>query len=89
VVRTLAPEIAGSARHALDRVSEVATLSAVLSTRDMRREWSEYECNSRDWATISFLDRSPVKTIRRLIDAWSAAERVLIDAGYGKAGDPR
>ena len=51
----------------------------------MRREWSEYECNSRDWATISFLGRSPVKTIRRLVDAWSAAERILIDTGYGKA----
>jgi hypothetical protein len=51
----------------------------------MRREWSEYECNSRDWATISFLGRSPVKTIKRLVDAWSAAERVLIDTGYGKA----
>jgi hypothetical protein len=51
----------------------------------MRREWADYECSTRDWATIEFLGRSPVKTIGRLVDAWSAAERVLIDSGYGSA----
>ena len=57
----------------------------VLSSSQMRREWAEYECTTKDWATIEFLGRSPVKTIKRLVDAWSAAERVLIDSGYGAA----
>lgn len=51
----------------------------------MRREWAEYECTTKDWATITFLGRSPVKTIERLGDAWSAAERALLATGYGKA----
>jgi hypothetical protein len=56
-----------------------------LSTRQLRSEWAEYECTQKDWATIEFLGRSPVKTIKRLVDAWSAAERALIATGYDKA----
>ena len=56
-----------------------------LRTSQLRVEWAEYECNSEDWATIEFLGRSPVKTIKRLVDAWSAPERALIATGYGKA----
>ena len=58
---------------------------ARLSTRQLRSEWAEYECTEKDWATIEFLGRAPVKTIKRLVDAWSAAERALIATGYGKA----
>jgi hypothetical protein len=39
----------------------------------------------KDWATIEFLGRAPVKTIKRLVDAWSAAERALLATGSGKA----
>ena len=56
-----------------------------LRTSQLRIEWAEYECTTKDWATIEFLGRSPVKTIKRLVDAWSAAERALLATGYGKA----
>jgi hypothetical protein len=57
----------------------------VLRTSQLRVEWSEYECTTKDWATIEFLGRAPVKTIKRLVDAWSAAERALLATVYGKA----
>ncbi len=44
-----------------------------LDTRRMRTEWSEYERTTKDWVTIEFLGRSPVKTIKRLVDPSSAA----------------
>ena len=44
-----------------------------LNTPRMRTEWSEYERTTKDWVTVEFLSRSPVKTIKRLVDPSSAA----------------
>jgi len=56
-----------------------------LSTKQMRAEWADYECNRKGWTEIEFLGRSPVRTIDVLVDAWRAAEAELIAAGYTRA----
>ncbi len=56
-----------------------------LSTSQMRREYSAYLCNAKDAATIIFLGRTPVRVISMHVEAWSAAERVLLALGYGQA----
>lgn len=56
-----------------------------LSTRDMRSEWAEYECNKKGWTEIEFLGRSPVRIIDVLVEAWRAAESELVVNGYPSA----
>lgn len=58
-----------------------------LSTSAMRREYKAYLCNSTDAATIIFLGRTPVRVIGMHVEAWSAAERVLIAHEYGSASN--
>lgn len=58
-----------------------------LSSKQTRAAWSEYLCNSFEWFTIEVLNRAPVKTIRKLAEAWSAFERVMYTYGYGDAGN--
>jgi hypothetical protein len=56
-----------------------------LNTSQMRIEWSEYLCSSKDWFTIELLSRAPVKTIMVFAEARSAFERVMYFHGYGDA----
>jgi len=56
-----------------------------LSTRQMRRAWSRWRCNGKDYKTITFLGRRPVKIISFCEDAWKAAEMALIASGYPPA----
>ncbi len=58
-----------------------------LTSKQTRAAWSEYLCNIKDWFTIEVLNRAPVKTIRKLAEAWSAFERVMYAFGYGNAGN--
>lgn len=58
-----------------------------LTSKQTRAAWSEYLCNTLDWFTITVLNRAPVKTIRKLTEAWSAFERVMLARGYGNAGN--
>jgi len=56
-----------------------------LTTHEMRTEWAAYECNSKGWETISFLNRAPVKVIDLWVPFWLEAEKRLYAAGYGDA----
>lgn len=58
-----------------------------LSTSAMRREYSAFLCNKNDAATIIFLGRTPVRVIGLHVEAWSAAEAVLLAHGYGQASN--
>ena len=54
-----------------------------LTTSQLRTEWAEYACNSKDWTTMEILNRAPVKTITKLVPFWSAFERAMYAKGYG------
>jgi len=56
-----------------------------LSTRQMRSAWSRWRCNSKDYKTITFLGRRPVKIVSFCEDAWKAAEVALVASGYPPA----
>ena len=58
-----------------------------LSTSAMRAEYHHYLCNSKGAATIIFLGRTPVRVIDLHVEAWSAAERVLLTHEYGQASN--
>lgn len=57
-----------------------------LSSSKMRVEWSEYECNSLEYATMTVLNRKPVKTILKLVRFWEAFDATMRNRGYGDAG---
>lgn len=56
-----------------------------LTSAEMRIEWAAYECTTLDWATITLLNRAPVKVIDWCIPAWVELEAALVDGGYGAA----
>ena len=56
-----------------------------LSTRQMRKAYAAWRCNSKDYKTITFLGRRPVKIISFCEDAWKAAEVALVATGYPPA----
>ncbi len=58
-----------------------------LSTSAMRAEYSAFLCNTNDAATIIFLGRTPVRVIGLHVEAWSAAEAVLLAHRYGQASN--
>ncbi len=58
-----------------------------LSTSAMRAEYHHYLCNTKGATSIIFLGRTPVRVIDIHVEAWSAAERVLIAHGYGAASN--
>jgi len=56
-----------------------------LTTAQMRDEWAEYKCNSKDWLTVTVLNRAPVKIVTKLRDAWARFDAVMYANGYGDA----
>ena len=56
-----------------------------LSTRQMRSAYAAWKCNRKDYTTITFLGRSPVKISSFHKDAWLAAETALTATGYAPA----
>ena len=51
----------------------------------MRKAYAAWRCNSKDYKTITFLGRRPVKIISFCEDAWKAAEMALVATGYPPA----